>query len=142
MRERASQEACKERKKETDNTRAVSLMQFKCNRRLNSSAKDQGFPSQEQRIRMQVPCPWWGAANPPQLPCLPGWTPVFISCVVQSAVRMAGSSCGACAWAGVTGALEALGVQDGVERDSRVTASVRRGVRAREPSLAHVQGRN
>ena len=64
---------------------------------------------------------------------------MFISSVVQSAVRTAGSSWGACAWAGVT---VALGVQDRVERESRVTASVRRGVPAREPRLAHVQGKN
>ena len=38
--------ASKERKKGTDNRRAVSLMQFKCNQSLNSSAKDQGFPLQ------------------------------------------------------------------------------------------------
>ena len=35
-----------QRKKETDNRRAVSLMQFKCNQSLSSSAKDQGFSLQ------------------------------------------------------------------------------------------------
>ena len=67
---------------------------------------------------------------------------MFISSVVQSAVRTAGSSWGTCAWAGVTVALGALWVQDRVERESRVTARVRRGVPAREPSPAHVQGKN
>ena len=68
---------------------------------------------------------------------------MLLSCVVQSAVRMAGSSWGACAWAGVAVALGALGVQDRVERESRVTASVVwRGVPAGEPNPTHVQGKN